>query len=74
MDLLVGGATLLLAAGTFWLAVETRNMAKTTKQMLEIDLQPELALRDVSIQFGDAAGELPSTKVAPLVKTIFHPV
>jgi hypothetical protein len=49
MDLLVGVATLALAAGTFWLARETRQMAASTKQMLELEAQPHLGLREIQI-------------------------
>lgn len=46
MDFLVGGATLALAAGTFWLAVETRKMSAATQRMVELDAQPQLALAE----------------------------
>ncbi len=51
MDLLVGGATLALGGGTFWLARETHQMAASTKQMLDLEAQPHLGLKEMQVGF-----------------------
>ena len=60
MDLLVGGATIALAAGTFWLALETKRMAASTREMVLLEAQPHLALAELYVAFEHPPAIAPS--------------
>lgn len=51
MDLFVGGATIALAVGTFWLALETKRMAASTREMVLLETQPHLAIAEIYVAF-----------------------
>jgi len=48
IDLAIAGTTLLLALGTFWMAIGTRALAKTTQRQHSESITPVLRLARVS--------------------------
>src|SRR6476469_5646267 len=48
--------TLVLAGATVWLGWSTRDMAKATKQLAELQGQPHLSLKAVELTLGTATG------------------
>jgi hypothetical protein len=48
-DVYVALATLMLAGLTGWLAWETRRMAKATQEMMALEAEPQLRVKDIVI-------------------------